>query len=69
VGLLCSFGIEYTQYYTDRGSFEVDEGVYDGLSKMPIRHLLMLAKFYGVSTDYILGVEEHKLDSGEKEDV
>jgi glycopeptide antibiotics resistance protein len=29
VGLLCSFGIEYTQYYTDRGSFEVDEGVYE----------------------------------------
>jgi glycopeptide antibiotics resistance protein len=24
-GLLCSFGIEYTQYYTDRGSFEVDD--------------------------------------------
>jgi ribosome-binding protein aMBF1 (putative translation factor) len=41
----------------------------NGLSKMPIRHLLMLAKFYGVSTDYILGVEEHKLDSGEEEDV
>jgi transcriptional regulator with XRE-family HTH domain len=41
----------------------------NGLSKMPIRHLLMLAKFYGVSTDYILGVEEHELDSGEKEDV
>jgi glycopeptide antibiotics resistance protein len=24
-GLLCSFGIEYTQYYTDRGNFEVDD--------------------------------------------
>jgi glycopeptide antibiotics resistance protein len=24
-GLLCSFCIEYTQYYTDRGSFEVDD--------------------------------------------
>jgi glycopeptide antibiotics resistance protein len=24
-GLLCSFGIEYTQYYTNRGSFEVDD--------------------------------------------
>jgi ribosome-binding protein aMBF1 (putative translation factor) len=41
----------------------------NGLSKMPIRHLLMLAKFYGVSTDYILGVEEYELDDGDKEDV
>jgi transcriptional regulator with XRE-family HTH domain len=41
----------------------------NGLSKMPIRHLLMLAKFYGVSTDYILGVEGYELDSGDEEDV
>jgi transcriptional regulator with XRE-family HTH domain len=40
----------------------------NGLSKMPIRHLLMLAKFYGVSTDYILGVEEYELDSGATEE-
>jgi transcriptional regulator with XRE-family HTH domain len=39
----------------------------NGLSKMPIRHLLMLAKFYGVSTDYILGVEEYELDDGNEE--
>jgi transposase-like protein len=41
----------------------------NGLSKMPIRHLLMLAKFYGVSTDYILGVEEYELDNENEEDV
>jgi hypothetical protein len=28
----------------------------------------MLAKLYGVSTDYILGIEEYELDSGERED-
>jgi transcriptional regulator with XRE-family HTH domain len=39
----------------------------NGLSKMPIRHLLMLAKLYGVSTDYILGIEEYELDSGDEE--
>lgn len=26
--------------------------------EMPIRHLIKLAKFYGVSTDYILGLPE-----------
>jgi transposase-like protein len=41
----------------------------NGLSKMPIRHLLMLAKLYGVSTDYILGIEEYELDNGNEEDV
>jgi DNA-binding transcriptional regulator YiaG len=28
----------------------------NGASKMPIRHLIMLSRLYGVSTDYILGI-------------
>jgi hypothetical protein len=28
----------------------------------------MLAKLYGVSTDYILGIEEYELDNGNEED-
>lgn len=27
-----------------------------GASELPIRHLLVLAEYYGVSTDYILGL-------------
>lgn len=27
-----------------------------GNNEMPIRHLISLSKFYGVSTDYILGL-------------
>ena len=27
-----------------------------GINEMPIRHLISLSKFYGVSTDYILGL-------------
>jgi transcriptional regulator with XRE-family HTH domain len=32
----------------------------NGMSKMPIRHLLMLVQLYGVSSDYILGVTDRK---------
>jgi hypothetical protein len=28
----------------------------------------MLAKLYGVSTDYILGIEEYELDNRDEED-
>jgi hypothetical protein len=31
----------------------------NGLSKMPIRHLMMLVKLYGVSADYILGISDY----------
>ena len=29
-----------------------------GVNELPIRHLITLAKFYGVSTDYILGLKK-----------
>lgn len=29
----------------------------NGINEMPIRHLITLCKFYGVSADYILGLE------------
>lgn len=28
-----------------------------GINELPIRHLKSLARYYGVSTDYILGLE------------
>ena len=28
----------------------------NGINEMPIRHLITLCKFYGVSADYILGL-------------
>lgn len=31
-----------------------------GASELPIRHLIRLAKFYGVSTDYILGLSQQR---------
>ncbi len=30
----------------------------NGRRELPIRHLVKLAKFYGVSTDYILGLTD-----------
>ena len=30
-----------------------------GANEMPIRHLIILAKFYKVSADYILGLEKN----------
>jgi transposase-like protein len=30
----------------------------NGMSKMPIRHLMMLVKLYDVSADYILGIDD-----------
>jgi hypothetical protein len=33
-----------------------DDGMEKIVSKMPIRHLMMLVKLYGVSADYILGI-------------
>ena len=29
-----------------------------GANELPIRHLITLAKYYGVSADYILGLEK-----------
>ena len=29
-----------------------------GANELPIRHLIVLAKYYDVSTDYILGLEK-----------
>ena len=31
-----------------------------GASELPIRHLIRLAKFYGVSSDYILGLSQQR---------
>ena len=31
-----------------------------GENEMPIRHIVALAKFYNVTTDYILGVSDKK---------
>jgi transposase-like protein len=39
----------------------------NGLSKMPIHHIIMLTKLYSVSADYILGIDEHELDNGEED--
>ncbi len=30
-----------------------------GANEMPIRHLIVLCKYYGVSADYILGLKEN----------
>ena len=30
----------------------------NGVNEMPIRHLIALCRFYGVSADYILGIAE-----------
>ncbi len=32
----------------------------NGQNEMPIRHLITLAQFYGVTSDYILGISENK---------
>ena len=29
-----------------------------GANELPIRHLISLCKYYGVSSDYILGIDE-----------
>ena len=29
-----------------------------GANELPIRHLIMLCKYYGVSADYILGIKD-----------
>ena len=31
-----------------------------GANEMPIRHLIALCKYYGVSADYVLGISERK---------
>lgn len=31
-----------------------------GANELPIRHLIRLCRFYGVSADYILGIENKK---------
>ena len=31
-----------------------------GINELPIRHLITLSRFYGVSSDYILGLSENK---------
>jgi hypothetical protein len=36
----------------------------NGMSKMPIRHLMMLVKLYDVSADYILGIGDDGTDAG-----
>jgi ribosome-binding protein aMBF1 (putative translation factor) len=41
----------------------------NGLSKLPIRHLMMLVKLYGVSADYILGISDngrYDVDNGDE---
>ena len=32
-----------------------------GINEMPIRHLIELCKFYNVSADYILGLDEKQI--------
>lgn len=31
-----------------------------GINEMPVRHLIMLVRFYGVSADYVLGLSKKK---------
>lgn len=31
----------------------------NGQNEMPIRHLITLAQFYGVTSDYILGIDDN----------
>ena len=30
-----------------------------GINEMPIRHLITLCRYYGISADYILGLSQH----------
>lgn len=34
-----------------------------GANEMPVRHLIQLAKYYGVSMDYLCGLSNHKYSS------
>ncbi len=45
--LLCTTQPQYSRYET-------------GERELPVRHLVTLAEFYGVSTDYILGRTNNK---------
>lgn len=31
-----------------------------GINEMPVRHLITLVRFYGVSADYVLGISKKK---------
>ncbi|MBE5785942.1 MAG: helix-turn-helix transcriptional regulator [Clostridiales bacterium] len=33
----------------------------NGINEMPIRHLKTLCRFYGVSADYVLGLEKKRI--------
>ncbi|MCD7835266.1 MAG: helix-turn-helix domain-containing protein [Lachnospiraceae bacterium] len=37
-----------------------------GANELPIRHLISLCKFYGVSSDYILGLTNYNDKNGRK---
>lgn len=32
----------------------------NGVNEMPVRHLITLCRFYGVSADYVLGLEQEQ---------
>lgn len=34
----------------------------NGVNELPIRHLIALCRYYGVSADYVLGLQENNFD-------
>ncbi|MBQ8088710.1 MAG: helix-turn-helix transcriptional regulator [Clostridia bacterium] len=39
----------------------------NGINEMPIRHLRSLCRYYGVTADYVLGLEKESADESRKE--
>lgn len=55
---------DYTQEYvaSQLGTSQTMYARYErGANELPIRHLLSLCKLYNVSSDYILGLSDHKI--------
>ena len=54
---------DYTQEYVANylGTSQTMYARYErGANELPIRHLITLSKYYGVSTDYLLGLSKER---------